>query len=106
MNVTKDQMTRDIADATGYYIQDVKAVLAAMDDVVRGYFSQVTDDEEVKVQIIEGCKLSVKVVPERTRRNPQTQEEIVCKAQTKPQAKFSEVFRELIQTTYEKNKEA
>ena len=104
MNITRDQMVRDIADTTGYYIQDVRAVLTAMDDVIRGYFSNVTDDEEVRVQIIEGCKIFCKVVPERERVNPSTGEPIVCKATVKPGVKYSDVFRDIIQKQYDDKK--
>ena len=104
MLVTKDAMARDIAERSGYFLKDVKVVLSVMDDLLKEYFGRVTDEEDIVVQIVEGCKLSVKVVPERQRKNPKTQEDIVCKAQTKPQAKFSTVFRDLIQQQYEKKK--
>lgn len=101
MIITKDMMARCLAEKTGYYLKDVKYLLSAMDDFVKETFCEVTDDEEVAIQIVEGCKLCVKVMPERNRKHPQTQEDIVCKAQTKPQAKFSSVFRDYIQKQYE-----
>ena len=104
MTVTKDQMARDLAEKTGYYLKDVKAVLSAMDDVVKEYFAEVTDDEDISVQIVEGVKLSCKVVPERERVNPATGEPVVCKATVKPGVKYSTVFREAIQKQYENKK--
>lgn len=104
MVITKDQMARALAEKSGFYLKDIKTVLSAMDEYVKEVFAEVTDDEEVSLQIVEGVKISVKVVPERARKNPQTQEDIVCKAQTKPQAKFSSVFRDLIQRQYEQKK--
>lgn len=104
MTVTKYQMARKLAEKTGYYLRDVKTLLSAMDDVVKEYFAEVTDDEDVSVQIVEGVKLSCKVVPERERVNPATGEPVVCKATVKPGVKYSTVFRETIQKQYEDKK--
>lgn len=106
MLVTKDAMARDIAERSGYYLKDVKAVLSIMDDLVKEYFAQVTDDEEVSVQVVEGCKIGCKIVPERPRKNPRTQEDVICAATCKPFSKFSVVFRETIQSQYDDKKEA
>ena len=104
MTVTKDQMARRLAEKTGYYLQDVKTLLSAMDDVVKEYFAEVTDDEEVAVQIVEGIKCGCKIVPERPRKNPATGEDVVCAATCKPFAKFSTVFRGTIQKQYDDKK--
>lgn len=105
MTVTKDQMARDLADRTGFYIKDVKDVLSAMDDYVKEVFAEVVDNEDVSLQIVEGIKIGCKVIPERERVNPQNQEPIICKATVKPFTKYSEVFRETIQKQYDKKAE-
>ena len=104
MTVTKDQMARKLAEKTGYYLRDVKILLSAMDDVVKEYFAEVTEDEEISVQVVEGVKISCKVVPERERVNPATGEPVVCKATVKPGVKYSTVFRDIIQKQYDKKK--
>ena len=104
MTITKDQMARDLAKKTDYYLQDVKAVLSAMDDLVKEYFAEVTDDKDVSVQIVEGIKISCKIVPERERVNPATGEPIICKATVKPGIKYSTVFRDTIQKQYDNKK--
>ena len=104
MTVTKDQMARDIAEKSGYYLKDVKVVLSVMDDLVKEYFATVTDDNDVSVQIVEGIKISCKVVPERERVNPATGEPITCKATVKPGVKYSTVFRDTIQKQYDDKK--
>ena len=101
MLVTKDRMARDLAEATGYYLKDVKTLLSAMDDVVKGYFAEVTDDDDVVVQIVEGVKLKASVVQPRERVNPKTRESIIVKATVKPGVKYSQDFRALIQKNYE-----
>ena len=104
MLVTKDMMARDIAERSGYFLKDVKEVLSIMDKVVFDYFAQVTDDEEVMIQLTQGIKCGCYVVPERSRKNPRTQEDIICAPTVKPKTKFSEDFRALIQQQYEKKK--
>lgn len=104
MTVTKDQMARRLAEKTGYYLRDVKILLSAMDDVVKEYFAEVTEDEEVSVQVVEGVKISCKVVPERDRVNPATGEPVTCKATVKPGVKYSSVFRDTIQKQYDNKK--
>lgn len=104
MMVTKDRMARDLAEATGYYLKDIKTLLSAMDKQVKEYFSQVTDDDEVMIQICEGVKIGCSIIKERTRKNPKTQEDIVVGATVKPKTKYSQDFRKLIQKNYEDRK--
>ena len=102
--ITRDMIVRMLAEKTGFYMRDIKLVLSELDVLVKECFSEVDDNTEVVVQLVEGIKAGYKVVPERERRNPQTQEKIICKAQTKPFAIFSETLREKMQEIYEKNK--
>ena len=104
MTITKDQMARDLAEKSGYYLKDVKALLSAMDDYVKEVFAEVTDDEEISIQIISGAKLKAKIVPERKRVDPRTQEPIVCAPVVKLQCKFSDIFKDAIQKQYERKK--
>ena len=97
MVITKDQLARSLAEKTEYYLKDVKNLLSAMDEVVKEYFAEVTDDEEVMIQVTQGIKVGCSVQPERARRNPQTQEDIICAPTVKPKARFSSEFRNLIQ---------
>ena len=105
MTVTKDQMARELAEKSGYYLKDVKVLLSAMDDYVKEVFAEVTDEEEVSIRIVEGIAIGCKVVPERERVNPQDQSPVVVKATVKPFAKFSDVFRGTIQKNYENKKQ-
>jgi nucleoid DNA-binding protein len=96
-------MARDLAEKTGYYLKDIKTLLSAMDEQVKEYFSQVTDEDDIAVQICEGVKISAHVVEPRERINPKTREAIVCGATVKPAAKFSQDFRAFMQAKYEEN---
>lgn len=104
MLITKDQIARDIAERAGYYLKDVKVVLSTMDDLFEEYMAQVTDDEEVSVQLVRGLKAGCKIVPERSRKNPKTGEDVTCAATCKPFSKFSVVFRDVIQKQYDEKK--
>jgi nucleoid DNA-binding protein len=104
MIVTKDQLARAIAEKSGYFLKDVKEVLSVMDEAVREFFSEVTDDEEVMIQLTQGIKCGCYVVPERQRKNPKTQEDIICAPTVKPKTVFSQDFRALIQKQYDDKK--
>lgn len=105
MTITKDQMARDLVDKTGYYLKDIRCLLSAMDELIKEYFAQVTDNEDVSIQIAEGIKCGCKVMKDgRIRRNPKTGEEVVCTATVKPFTKFSMTFRDTIQKQYEDKK--
>lgn len=104
MLVTKDMIARAIAEKSGYFLKDIKEVLSAMDEVVLECFAQVTDDEEVMIQMATGIKCGCAVVPERQRKNPKTQEDIICAPTVKPKTVFSQDFRVLIQQQYEVKK--
>lgn len=102
--ITKDTMARDLAEKTGYYLKDVKTLLSAMDDVIKEYFSEVTNEEEVCIQLVEGIKCGCKIVESRERVDPRNRNPIVLPDTVKPFAKFSQEFRKCIQKQYEKKK--
>lgn len=104
MTITKDQMARDLAEKSGYYLKDVKVLLAAMDDYVKEVFAEVADDEDVSLQIVEGVKIGCSIQKERQRVDPRNQKPIWVKPTCKPNAKFSDVFRATIQKNYERKK--
>ena len=104
MLVTKDQLARSIAEKSGFFLKDIKVVLSAMDGAVQEFFAEVTDDEEVMIQLTQGIKCGCYVVPERQRKNPKTQEDIICAPTVKPKTVFSQDFRALIQKQYDDKK--
>lgn len=102
MLVTREQLIRKLAEETGFWQKDMRTVFGVLDKVIMDCFAQATEDESVTVQLFEGCKIGCKIVPERIRVKPDTQEKVVCKPTVKPNAKFSVRFRELIQQNYDK----
>lgn len=105
MIITREMLIKRLSDTSGYYQKDIRALFQALDDVVFEYFNDVTDDEDISVQLVKGIKCGCKVVPQRTRKDPRTQQDIICEATIKPFAKFSDDFRKLIQNQYDTKKD-
>lgn len=104
MVITRSEIVKKLAEKSGYYQKHIYKIMKCFDEVVLEYFGQVTDEEEVMVQLVTGIKAGCSIIPERTRRNPSTQEEITCKPYCKPKVKFSEDFKTWIQDQYENKK--
>lgn len=104
MVVTREMLIRKLAEKSGYYQKDIRILLQHLDEVVSECFSEVTAAEDVMIQLVQGIKVGCSIVPERSRKNPKTQEDIVCKPTCKPKARFSEDFRLVIQNQYEDKK--
>lgn len=85
-------------------MKDVRSLLQCMDEVVFDALCEVTDEDDVSIQLVQGIKVSTHVVPERDRVDPRTQEPIVVKATVKPACKFSQDYRFKLQETYENSK--
>ncbi len=101
MLVTREMLIKRLAEKSGYYQRDIRQLLHCLDEVVVECFDEVTDDEDISVQLITGCKIGCSIVPLRERVDPRTQKPIMCSPTCKPNAKFSQDFRKLIQEQYE-----
>ena len=105
MLVTREMLIKKLSDISGYYQKDIRTLLQALDEVVFECFNDVDDNEDISVQLVKGIKCGCKVVPERTRKDPRTQDDIICGATVKPFAKFSDDFRVAIQNQYDAKKD-
>jgi nucleoid DNA-binding protein len=101
MLITREMLIKRLAEKSGFYQQDIKKVLQSLDSVILECFEEVTDEEEIAIQLIKGCKIGCSIVPLRERVNPKTQKTIICQPTCKPNVKFSEDFRIKIQEQYE-----
>ena len=101
MLITREKLIKKLAEKSGFYQKDIKHLLHSLDAVVLDCFNEVTDEEDISIQLITGCKIGCSIVPLRERINPKTQETIICQPTCKPNAKFSEDFRIKIQEQYE-----
>lgn len=101
MLITREKLIKKLAEKSGFYQKDIKHLLHSLDAVVLDCFNEVTDEEDISIQLITGCKIGCSIVPLRERINPKTQETIICQPTCKPNAKFSQEFRTKIQEQYE-----
>ena len=90
---TREDIVNELHEKTGYYKKAIYVLLKAYGEVVLGLLDNVTEDEEVVIQLVEGIRVGVKVVPQRERIDPRTYETILCEPTIKPFAKFSKNFR-------------
>lgn len=104
MTITREEMVRRLSERSGYYMKDVRSLLQCMDEVVFDALCEVTDEDDVSIQLVQGIKVSAHVVPERERVDPRTQEPIIVKATVKPACKFSQDYRFKLQEAYDNKK--
>lgn len=105
MVVTRDTLVKKLSEKSGYYQKDIKTLLHCLDEVVLDCFDEVTDNEDVSIQLIQGAKISAHVVPKRNRVDPRNGEPIMVSETVKPSCKFSKDFRKIIQKQYEAKKD-
>ena len=101
MIITREMMVKRLSEKSGYYQKDVRNLLQCMDEVVFDAFNEATLEDDIQVQMTTGIKLGCKIVGERERVDPRTQQPIIVGETTKPFAKFSQDFRLKLQETYD-----
>lgn len=105
MVITREMLVKRLSEHSGYYQKDIRTLLQHLDDVVLECFNEVTDDEEISIQLVTGCKIGCEIVPQRERVHPKTRESIICSPTCKPNVKFSKDFRAIIQKQYDDKKD-
>ena len=105
MIITREMLIKRLSEHSGYFQKDIRTLLQCMDEVVFDAFNEATLEDEVQVQVVTGIKLGCKIVGERERVDPRTQEPIIVGETTKPFAKFSQDFRRVIQEQYDAKKD-
>ena len=104
MTITREEMVKKLSEKSGYYMKDVRALLQCMDDVVFEAMGEATLEDEIQIQIVTGIKIGCKIVGDRDRVDPRTQEPIIVGETTKPFAKFSQDYRFKLQEQYDNKK--
>ena len=90
MTITRENLIRKLSEKSGYHMKDIREVLNCMDEVVIEELSEVTPDDEVAIQIVQGVKLICEPVKERARKDPRNQNDIICRATCKVKTKISD----------------
>ena len=104
MIITREMFVKLLSEKSGYYQKDVRNLLQCMDDVVFEAFNEATLEDDIQIQVVTGIKLGCKIVGERDRVDPRTQQPITCGETTKPFTKFSQDFRFRLQEAYDNKK--
>ena len=104
MIITREMFVKLLSEKSGYYQKDVRNLLQCMDDVVFEAFNEATLEDDIQIQVVTGIKLGCKIVGERERVDPRTQQPITCGDTTKPFTKFSQDFRFRLQEAYDDKK--
>ncbi len=104
MTITREEMIKRLSERSGFYQKDVRTLLQCMDDEVFEIMGEATLDGEIQMQIVTGIKLGCKIVGERDRVDPRTQEPITVGETVKPFAKFSQDYRLKLQEAYDNKK--
>ena len=101
MTITREEMIRKLSDKSGYYQKDIRTLLQCLDEIVFEELCEVTDENDVSIQLVQGVKLQCISVPERQRKDPRDQRDIVCKSTCKIKAKFSQDLKLKLQENYD-----
>ncbi len=105
MVITREALIKLLSEDSGFFQKDVRSVLQSLDDVMVDLFVNVPYDEDLYVQLFEGCKLKARLVKERERVDPRTQKPIVCSDTVKLGVKYSDQFKNKIQELYNSKKD-
>lgn len=101
MTITREEMIKKLSEKSGYYQKDIRTLLQCLDEVVFDELCEATLDDEVQIQLVTGIKCGCKIIGERPRVNPRTQEPIILGDTVKPFSKFSQDYREKLQNAYD-----
>lgn len=104
MTITREEMIKKLSDKSGYYQKDIRTLLQCLDEVVFEELCEVSDDNDISIQLVQGVKLQCVSVPERQRKDPRDQRDIVCSSTCKIKAKFSQDIKLKLAEAYENNK--
>lgn len=104
MTITREEMIRKLSDKSGYYQKDIRTLLQCLDEIVFEELCEVTDENDVSIQLVQGVKLQCISVPERQRKDPRNQNDITCSSTCKIKAKFSQDLKLKLAEAYENNK--
>ena len=100
MTVTREDLIRKLSAKSGYHMQDIRHLLHCMDEVVIDELGEVTPDDEIAVQLIQGVKIVCEPVKERARKDPRNQNDIICRATCKVKTRISQDLKDKLAEVY------
>lgn len=104
MTITREELIRKLSEKSSYYQKDIRYLLQCLDEVVFDELCNATLDDDVKIQLLTGVKLGCKKTPQRARKDPRDQSDIIVAESPKLFTKFSQDFKLKLESAYnEKN---
>lgn len=97
MTITREEIISQVAAKCNFYKKHVQMVFDTLDEIVIDAFDNVTEDEDVTINLVNGIKLWGRCIPERDRVDPRDGSPIVCRPTVKVLCKQSPSFKAKLQ---------
>ena len=94
--MTQDDVVDELKERTGYYKNNIRILLDALDDIIVEHMSTATYDEPSEMRLFKGWRLGAKRVPERQSYDPRNRDEIITPEKLIPYCKLKQSFRQRI----------
>lgn len=96
LTYTKDMLIKNIAMMSGNDVKVVRAIYNALEEDIARLLSLASPDTDVSLRLFEGITINSTFVPEKTKINNLTGEEIIASSKIKPKAKITRNYCEKI----------
>jgi hypothetical protein len=92
LTYTKNMLIKNIAMMSGNDVEVVRTIYNALEDDIAHLLSLASPDTDVSLRLFEGITLNSTFVPEKTKVNNLTGEEIVASSRIKPKANITRYY--------------
>ena len=92
LTYTKDMLIKNIAMMSGNDVKMVRTIYNALEDDIARLLSLASPDTDVSLRLFEGITLNSTFVPEKTKVNNLTGEEIIASSKIKPKANITRYY--------------
>lgn len=96
LTYTKDMLIKNIAMMSGNDVKVVRAIYNALEEDIARLLSLASPDTDVSLRLFEGITINSTFVPEKTKINNLTGEEIIASSKIKPKANITRNYCEKI----------
>lgn len=96
LTYTKDMLIKNIAMMSGNDVKVVRTIYNALEEDIARLLSLANQDTDVSLRLFEGITINSTFVPEKTKINNLTGEEIVASSKIKPKANITRNYCEKI----------
>lgn len=105
MEITRETLIKRVAEESGYWQKDVRAVFNVLEDVILDYLSDTSkENKKVLIRLCGGIGIRGTFVDERDRIDPRNRNPIVCPETIKLGVNYSDGFKKRVQEMYKEKK--